>query len=209
MRLLIVGWGLGWPSVAASGSFESFQIPRRDIKNMPPPISTLPWSHIDISFSVFYLGPLLTLALVPLLFCSETSDSGLVVNLNKWDLWINGAFLTMVKWCVIWSNQATLFPQKPWEVFSPFYQPWLFVVVRQCNWVRLSVTLDFRDIWLEWCLDKKTKTSFLLWCQGSFALLRCFHWMDILLNWIQQTFWIEYVRKSVDFHSICVDLNLS
>ena len=35
-----------------------------------------------------YLGPLLTLGLLPPLFCSDTSDSGLVVNLVGGELMV-------------------------------------------------------------------------------------------------------------------------
>ena len=69
-------------------------------------------SHPPVSVLVdfFYLGPLLTLTLFPLLFCSETSeDSCLLVN-----LWGNNGTChcwfamegSAVKWCVPIFNKA-------------------------------------------------------------------------------------------------------
>ena len=53
-------------------------------------------------------------------------------------------------------------------------------VTATANWTQQVTfeTWDHSDVCSEWCMDKKRdkdqNESFILWCQGSFALLRCF-----------------------------------
>ena len=119
-------------------------------------------SHPPVSVLVdfFYLGPLLTLTLFPLLFCSETSeDSCLLVN-----LWGNNGTChcwfamggSAVKWCVPIFNKArymyfvlTWYIQMSHNVhnvlFSTCWQSYAW-----CHWSLSEIFLTSRSRGLGW-----------------------------------------------------------